>query len=79
MKQTDSTEIYYYIRNHNWRHTMGDMILILIFVILLAFPGFYIIMHSIFPHARKKTLAYIAALLTVLLVCVLLVTMVGAV
>ena len=57
---------------------MAGMILILIFVMLLACPGFYIIMHSMFPRARKRTLAYLSALLTVLLVCVLLVTMVGA-
>ena len=58
---------------------MGGIILILIFVILLAFPGFYIILHSIFPRGRKKTAALISALLTALLVFILLVTMVGAV
>ena len=56
---------------------MAGMILILIFVILLAFPGFYIIIHSIFPRGSKKTAASISVLLTVLLVLILFFSMIG--
>ena len=57
---------------------MAGMILILIFVLLLAFPGFYIITHSIFPRGSKKMAAYIALGLTVLLVLILTAVMLGA-
>ena len=58
---------------------MSGMILILVFVMLLAFPGFYIIIHSMFPRGSKRTAAYISMLLTLLLVFVLLFSMIGAV
>ena len=57
---------------------MAGIILILIFTVLLALPGFYIITHRIFPHGRKKTALYISISLTVLLVFILLIVMMGA-
>ena len=57
---------------------MAGMILILIFVLLLAFPGFYIITRSIFARGSKKMAVGIAAGLTVLLVLILTAVMLGA-
>lgn len=57
---------------------MAGIILILIFVLLLAFPGFYIITHSIFPRGSKKMAACVSLGLTVLLVLVLAAVMLGA-
>jgi len=58
---------------------MGGMILILIFAALLAWPGFYIITHRMFPRRSKKTAACISLIMTVLLVFVLLVIMIGTI
>jgi hypothetical protein len=44
---------------------------ILIFVILLAFPGFYIITRKIFPKMSKRKVAWISVLLTALLIGIL--------
>ena len=56
---------------------MAGMILILIFVALLALPGFYIITHGLFPRGSKKSAMWISILLTVLLVFILTVIMIG--
>lgn len=53
------------------------MILILLFVILIAFPGFYIITRAIFPRGAKRTAAWIAGGLTLLLVLILLGVLLG--
>lgn len=53
------------------------MILILLFVILVAFPGFYIITRKVFPHGSKKTAAWLSAGLTILLVMILTTVMMG--
>ena len=58
---------------------MGGIIAILIFVVLLALPGFYIITHSIFPRGSKKKAMWIAVLLTVLLVSILTALLIGTI
>ncbi len=50
---------------------MMGIITILIFVVLLAIPGFYIITRKIFPKRSKKSAMWISILLTVLLVGIL--------
>ncbi|MBE6421554.1 MAG: hypothetical protein E7027_05450 [Elusimicrobium sp.] len=50
---------------------MAGIFSILIFVILLAFPGFYIITRKIFPKRSKRSAAWISALLTALLIGIL--------
>ncbi len=50
---------------------MLPLITILIFVVLLAVPGFYIITRKVFPHRSKKSAMWISILLTVLLVAIL--------
>lgn len=55
----------------------GGIILILLFLILLAFPGFYIITRKIVPHGRKKTAIWIAAGLTALAVVLLILVLRG--
>ncbi len=44
---------------------------ILIFVVLLAFPGFYIITRKIFPKKSKRSATWISVLLTALLIGIL--------
>ncbi len=50
---------------------MMGIITILIFVILLAVPGFYIITRKIFPRASKRSAMWVSVLLTVVLVGIL--------
>ncbi len=50
---------------------MISIITILIFVVLLAVPGFYIITRKIFPKGSKKSAMWVSVLLTVLLVAIL--------
>ena len=50
---------------------MISIITILIFVVLLAVPGFYIITRKVFPRGSKKSAMWISVLLTVLLVAML--------
>ncbi len=50
---------------------MISLITILIFVVLLAVPGFYIITRKVFPKGSKKSAMWISILLTVLLVAIL--------
>lgn len=57
---------------------MLGILLILLFVVLVAFPGFYIITRRVFPHGRKRTAAWLAAGLTLLLVCILAALMAGS-
>ena len=58
---------------------MGGLIAILIFVVLLALPGFYIITHAMFPRGSKKKAMWISVVLTVLLVSLLTVLMIGTI
>ena len=58
---------------------MGGLIAILIFVVLLALPGFYIITRSVFPRGSKKKATWISIVLTVLLVFVLAYSMMGTI
>lgn len=55
----------------------GGIVLILLFLILLAFPGFYIITRKVFPQGRKKTAAWLSAGLTALLVMLLILVLKG--
>lgn len=55
----------------------GGVILILLFLILLAFPGFYIITRKIFPHGSKKAATWLSAGLTALLVVLLILVLKG--
>lgn len=50
---------------------MMSIITILVFVVLLAIPGFYIITRKLFPKGSKKSARWISVLLTVLLVGIL--------
>ena len=54
---------------------MLGLITILIFVVLLAIPGFYIITRKVFPRGSKKSAMWISILLTILLVGILAVSM----
>lgn len=58
---------------------MGGMILILIFVILLALPGFYIITHGLFPRGSKKKAMWISVILTILLAISLIAFLMGTI
>ena len=50
---------------------MTGLILIFLFVILLAVPGFYIITRALFNKASKKSARLVSYLLTALLTTVL--------
>lgn len=50
---------------------MMSIIAILLFVVLLAVPGFYIITRKVFPRGSKKSAMMLAFLLTALLVGIL--------
>ena len=50
---------------------MTGLVLIFLFVILLAVPGFYIITRAIWPKGSKKTARMASYLLTVLLAAIL--------
>lgn len=54
---------------------MLSVISILLFVVLLAVPGFYIITRKMFPNKSKKSAAWVSAILTVILVGILLTVM----
>lgn len=57
---------------------MLSVITILVFVALLAVPGFYIITRKMFPRGSKKASMWLSVGLTALLLCILLVVMSGA-
>ena len=48
-----------------------SIISILVFVVLLAVPGFYIITRKLFPKGSKKSAMWLSVLLTALLVGIL--------
>ena len=50
---------------------MSGIILIFLFVILLAVPGFYIITRAVWPKGSKKAARLLSYLLTALLAAVL--------
>lgn len=50
---------------------MTGLILIFLFVILLAVPGFYIITRAVWPKGSKKTARWVSYLLTVLLAVIM--------
>lgn len=54
---------------------MLSLISILVFVILLSVPGFYIITRKMFPQQSKKSAGWVSAVLTVILVGILLAVM----
>ena len=47
---------------------MTGLVLIFLFVILLAIPGFYVLLHGLFPKQSKRTTMLWAYGLTALLV-----------
>lgn len=57
---------------------MGSVILILVFVVLVAFPGFYIITRKVFKHGSRRAALWLSGLVSALLVAVLAVIMAGA-
>lgn len=57
---------------------MVGILLIFIFTVLLAFPGFYIITRKVFPRSSKKMAAWLSVGLTILLLVILSLLMVGA-
>ncbi|MBR4682844.1 MAG: hypothetical protein IKP06_06050 [Elusimicrobiaceae bacterium] len=50
---------------------MAGLILIFIFVILMAIPGFYIITRKLFPKNSKRSAVWISIVLTAILVALL--------
>ncbi len=56
---------------------MMDIIVILCFVILLAFPGFYIITRKIFPHRSRKYTTYLSLIVTTVLIIFMLAMLQG--
>ena len=50
---------------------MMSIITILVLVVLLAVPGFYIITRKLFPKGSKKSAMWLSVLLTALLVGIL--------
>lgn len=50
---------------------MLGLITILVFVALIAVPGFYIITRKVFPKRSKKSAAWTTGILTVILIGVL--------
>ena len=56
---------------------MTGLICILIFVVLLAVPGFYIITRKMFPKSSKRSAVWVSAVLTTLLVALMLMGMFG--
>ncbi len=50
---------------------MVGLIVIFVFVVLIAVPGFYIITRKMFPKSSKRSTLWITILLTALLVAVL--------
>ena len=57
---------------------MMGLILILIFVVLMAIPGFYIILRKLFPKHSKRSAMWLSVGVTALLVAVLIWKMLGA-
>lgn len=47
---------------------MTGLIIIAVFVVMLGFPGFYIITRKMFPKGSKKTARIVSALITAALV-----------
>ena len=56
---------------------MAGLIVIFIFAILMAIPGFYIITRKVFPKNSKRWAAWITAILTVLFVAGLALLLLG--
>ena len=56
---------------------MIGLISILVFVVLLAVPGFYLITRKMFPKSSKQSSVWISAVLTIGFVAVLLLGMFG--
>lgn len=56
---------------------MADVIIILFFVVLLAFPGFYVITRKIFPGGSRKAAFWLSGLVTAVLVGILTLVMAG--
>lgn len=57
---------------------MGSIILILFFVVLVAFPGIYIITRKVFKRGSRRAALWLSGLVTALLVAVMAVVMAGA-
>lgn len=57
---------------------MLGIIFLLVLMVLIAFPGFFIITRKMFPRGPKKTAAWISAGLTTILVLILLGITLGA-
>ncbi|MBR4592307.1 MAG: hypothetical protein IKO35_03780 [Elusimicrobiaceae bacterium] len=56
---------------------MAGLIVIFIFVILMAMPGFYIITRKMFPKHSKRSAAWITGILTALLTTALAIITLG--
>ncbi|MBR3603339.1 MAG: hypothetical protein IKL48_01395 [Elusimicrobiaceae bacterium] len=56
---------------------MLGVIFILIFVLLLAFPGFYLITRQVFPRGSKRKAAWISGLVSAIFLVGLLLMMFG--
>ena len=54
---------------------MMGLVMIFVFVVLLAVPGFYIITRKLFPKHSKRSAGWITFVLTAILVSVLAWTM----
>ena len=58
---------------------MWGLLGILLFVLLLSFPGFYIITRKVFARGSKRSAVWLSAAVTALLLIGLLLIMFGAI
>lgn len=58
---------------------MWGLVGIFIFVLLLSFPGFYIITRKVFPRGSKRSAVWLSAAVTTILMIGLLLMMFGAI
>lgn len=56
---------------------MWGLISISIFILLLSFPGFYLITRKVFPRSSKRSAAWISAAVTAVFLAMILAMMLG--
>ena len=56
---------------------MWGLVGIFIFVLLLSFPGFYLITRKVFPRSSKRSAAWISAVVTAVFLAMILAMMLG--
>ncbi len=58
---------------------MWGLLSILIFILLLSFPGFYLITRKIFPRSSKRNAAWISGVVTAVFLAGILAMMFGVI